>query len=236
MQHRAEHLARQVAIRRRSRSASAARRCRAVLPRQRHLVHGMARRAHRLDMAVEALLRARPRSPGRHRSTSRSGLPRPSSAIAPLSMGRTRSAMSSCRQSTRSAEQRWPAESKAEVSASSTSCSGRAEESAIMAFCPPVSAISTGGRPSASSVRASCRWIEPRHLGRAGEHHAGHRRIADQRGADLAVAGQELQRRARHAGLVQQRARRSAAISGVSSAGLAITRVAGRERAPRPGR
>jgi len=68
--------------------------------------------------------------------------------------------MSSCRQSTRSAEQRWPAESNAEVSASSTSCSGSAEESATRAFCPPVSAISTGGLPSALSRLASCRLIE----------------------------------------------------------------------------
>ena len=44
--------------------------------------------------------------------------------------------MSSCRQSTRSAEQRWPAESNAEVSASFTSCSGSAEESAISDVLP----------------------------------------------------------------------------------------------------
>ena len=52
--------------------------------------------------------------------------------------------MSSCRQSTRSAEQRWPALSNADTSASSTTCSGSAELSTIIAFWPPVSAISNG--------------------------------------------------------------------------------------------
>jgi hypothetical protein len=49
--------------------------------------------------------------------------------------------MSSCRHSTRSAEQRCPAEWNAECTASLTTCSGSAEESTIIAFWPPVSAI-----------------------------------------------------------------------------------------------
>ena len=65
-----------------------------------------------------------------------------SSAMAPVSIVMTLSAMSSCTNSTRAAEQRCPAESKAEAQTSLTSCSGRAEESAISAFWPPVSAIS----------------------------------------------------------------------------------------------
>ena len=73
---------------------------------------------------------------------SSAGLPTRSSSIAPDSMVITLSAMSDCTYSTRAAEQRWPAESKAEVMASFTSCSGRADESAISAFWPPVSAIS----------------------------------------------------------------------------------------------
>ncbi len=77
---------------------------------------------------------------------SRSGLPTASSAIAPFSMASVRSAMSSCRQSTRSAEQRWPAESKADSSTSPTTCSASAEESTISAFWPPVSAMSGIGR------------------------------------------------------------------------------------------
>ena len=81
-------------------------------------------------------------------AASRSGGPTSSSAIAALTIASMRSATSSCRHSTRKAEQRWPAESKAEVSASPTTCSGRADESTISAFWPPVSAISGIGWPS----------------------------------------------------------------------------------------
>src|SRR5674476_1482371 len=47
----------------------------------------------------------------------------------------------------RSAEQRWPAESKADDSTSPTTCSASADESTTMAFCPPVSAIKGMQRP-----------------------------------------------------------------------------------------
>ncbi|MNY16357.1 hypothetical protein D3C86_1496180 [compost metagenome] len=77
----------------------------------------------------------------------RSGLPRRLSAIAPLSISMTRSAESSCRHRTRRAEQRWPALSNADETTSITTCSVRAEESTIIAFWPPVSAISGIGRP-----------------------------------------------------------------------------------------
>ena len=70
-------------------------------------------------------------------------------------MESTVSATSSCTHSTRSAEQRWPALSNADASASATTCSGSAELSTIIAFWPPVSAISTG----ASSRSASCRLM-----------------------------------------------------------------------------
>ena len=89
------------------------------------------------------------------------GSPRVSSAIAPCSISSTLSAISSCRQSSRRAEQRWPALWKAETITSLTTCSGRAVESTIMAFRPPVSAISgTSGRVSSSSrVRAILRAV-----------------------------------------------------------------------------
>ncbi|MNC71198.1 hypothetical protein D3C75_1220920 [compost metagenome] len=77
----------------------------------------------------------------------RPGLPIRHSAIAPRSIFRVWSAMSSCRHSTRRAEQRCPALSKAEDTTSTTTCSVRAEESTIIAFMPPVSAISGVGRP-----------------------------------------------------------------------------------------
>ena len=65
-----------------------------------------------------------------------------SSCIAPASISLHWSAMSLCTNSTRSAEQRCPAEWKAEATTSRTTCSGSADESAIIAFWPPVSAIS----------------------------------------------------------------------------------------------
>ena len=68
----------------------------------------------------------------------------------------SRSATSSCTNSTRAAEQRWPALSKAERTASRTTCSGSAVESAIMALMPPVSAMNGTMAPRRS---ASAFWI-----------------------------------------------------------------------------
>jgi hypothetical protein len=82
-----------------------------------------------------------------------------SSRIAPRSISRTRSATSSCKQSTRRAEHRCPALSKADTVASATTCSASAEESTIIAFWPPVSAMSGMGLPSGSSLPASVRWM-----------------------------------------------------------------------------
>ena len=66
----------------------------------------------------------------------------------------SRPAISSWTNSTRAAEQRWPALSKAEARTSRTACSGSAEESTIIALMPPVSAMSAGMAPSrAASAR-----------------------------------------------------------------------------------
>ena len=138
--------------------------------------------------------------------------PMRSSRIAPSSIGSTRSATSSCTQSTRSAEQRWPALSNADVSASATTCSGNAELSTIIAFWPPVSAISTGivvARFASVRLMSCATSVEPV------KQHARDARIGDERGADgLAAAGQQLQRRRRHAGAMEDAhrlVRRSAA-------------------------
>ena len=77
-----------------------------------------------------------------------------------------RSATSSCTQSSRSAEQRCPAERNAEVMTSSVTCSGSAVASTIMALMPPVSAISGTIGPS---FAASARLIGVADFGRAGE-------------------------------------------------------------------
>ena len=60
-------------------------------------------------------------------------------------------------------------------------------------------------RPVLGGERAVDR---PRDLGRAGEGHAGHARIGNERRARFAVAEHEMQRARRHAGLVQQPHRR----------------------------
>ena len=71
-----------------------------------------------------------------------------------------RGAVSACRHSNRSAEQRWPALPNAELIASSTTCSGSAVESTIIALMPPVSAISGRIAPSrAASARLSQRPV-----------------------------------------------------------------------------
>ena len=74
-------------------------------------------------------------------------------------MSSMRSAISSCRHSTRSAEQRWPAESKAEATTSATTCSASAEESTIMRILPAGFGDQRHGLPSDPSRPASCRWI-----------------------------------------------------------------------------
>ncbi len=84
------------------------------------------------------------------------GSPMRSAAIAPRSMSSTAGAISSCRYRTRSELQRWPAERKALATTASTTCSGSALESTIMAFRPPVSAISGAIGPSRS---ARTRWM-----------------------------------------------------------------------------
>ena len=180
------------------------------------------RRAARFISAIQVSSFSWPRrrSPGRHASTASRGSPTLSSRTAPISMSSMASATSSCKQSSRSAEQRWPAERNADVITSSMTCSGSAVASTIMALMPPVSAISGTIGPS---LAASARLMARRDFGRAGEGNAGNARVCNQRGADFAVAGDETA--ARCAGTPASCRSRTAcaAISGVCSAGLATT-------------
>ena len=75
------------------------------------------------------------------------GLPPLIEDMAPDSIVSTWSAISCCINRTRRAEQRCPALRNAELITSSTTCSGRAVESTIMQFWPPVSAIKGIGFP-----------------------------------------------------------------------------------------
>ena len=102
----------------------------------------------------------------------RAGSPISSSAMAPLSIVSMRSATSSCRQRMRSAEQRWPAESKAEETTSPTTCSASAEESTTSAFSPPVSAINGSGLPGAGQAAGQLPLDEFGDRRRAGEDDA----------------------------------------------------------------
>ena len=90
---------------------------------------------------------------------SAAGWPMVASSMAPFSMATMRSATSACRHSTRNAEQRCPAESKADAITSCTTCSASADESTMSAFCPPVSAISGTGWPSGFRRSASVAWM-----------------------------------------------------------------------------
>ena len=143
-----------------------------------------------------------------------------SASTAPTSMSIMAPATSSCTKNRRAAEQRWPAESKAERTTSRITCSGSALESAIMALRPPVSAMNgtmaprrVGQRPLDGPARG---------VG-AGEGDARHARVLDERGADGAGAGQQMQhaRAARPPRAAAVTARK--ATIGVCSAGLAST-------------
>jgi hypothetical protein len=78
-------------------------------------------------------------------------------------------------------------------------------ESTIIAFSPPVSAISGAvGRQMVGHAAADRQGG----FGRAGEGHAGHPRIAGQHRAHRAIAGQKLQRGRRARRPVQERHRK----------------------------
>ena len=191
MQDRAEHLLGQS----RARSSAtivgahegAARRQRTLASQRKRT----APRCHGGDPAHRACPWPRRRSPDRHGSPDRAD--RRASVRAPRRRpwSSMRSATSSCTQSSRSAEQRWPAERKAEATTSSATCSGSAVASTIMALMPPVSAISgTIGPSLAASARLIARAtsVEPVKATPAT------RASRDQRGADLAVARHQMQR------------------------------------------
>ena len=199
---------------------------RLALPDQR------ARRRHGRRSSAPAAPSPRCRSPGRHGSRGRAGRRASARAPRPRSSPACLSATSSCRQSRRSAEQRWPAERKAEVTTSSVTCSGSAVASTIMALMPPVSAISGTIGPS---LAASARLMRLRRRGRAGEGDAGDARMRHQPRADVAIARHEMQRAGGHARLVQQRTPRNRRRA--ASARRASPPPHCRRRAPpRPGR
>ena len=85
------------------------------------------------------------------------GLPILSSRAAPAIIPMTFPAISFCTRRRRNAEQRCPAERKADESTSSAACSGNALASITITLMPPVSAISgTIGPSFAASARLIC--------------------------------------------------------------------------------
>jgi hypothetical protein len=105
----------------------------------------------------------------------------------------------------RKAEQRWPALSNADVSASATTCSDSAELSTIIAFWPPVSATSTALSARSASVRLmSCATaVEP--VNRTPAMRGSATSAAP---TVFAASREQLQRGARHAGAMEQLHRR----------------------------
>ena len=114
------------------------------------------------------------------------GSPTLSSASAPARRRSTRGAAPSSTNRMRCAEQRWPALWNAETTTSSTTCSGSAEASTIMALTPPVSAISGTIGPSRCASARLMRFAVSTEPVKATPAMRGSR---DQRRADgLAVA------------------------------------------------
>ena len=113
-----------------------------------------------------------------------------------------RSATSSCRHSSRSAEQRWPAERNAEV----IDVVGHLFGQRRGIDDHGVDAAGLGDQRHDRPVFVGERAVDgAADFGRAGEGDAGDARIGDKARADVAVAGNEMQRARRHAGFVQQR-------------------------------
>ncbi len=130
------------------------------------------------------------------------GSPTKSSRAAPAIIAIILSATSSWTQRSRSAEQRCPAERKAEARTSSQTCSGKAVASTIIVLIPPVSAINTGIGPS---FAANPRLIFVGGFHRARESHPRDSGQGDKLLAKLAVPRQEMQCRAGHASAMQKR-------------------------------
>ena len=150
------------------------------------------------------------------------GSPTSSSAIAPFSILSVRSATSSCRQRMRKAEQRWPAESKADDSTSTTTCSASAEESTTIALRPPVSAMSGRGAPRRVRRPASAFSI-PRATGVEPVNTTPWTRESATSAAPTSPAPGMSWSASRGTPASCMTRTASAAMSGVSSAGLAIT-------------
>ena len=128
-------------------------------------------RAHRVDVAPRCRARASSSITGPTSTASVAGSRRSAASRHRAFEHRQRcaSAASSCRHSTRSAEQRWPALSNAEATTSATTCSASADESTSIAFWPPVSAISGTGRAVGVDAAGEAVLQQPRDFGRAGE-------------------------------------------------------------------
>ena len=130
------------------------------------------------------------------------GSPIFSSRMAPISMASIGSATSCCRQSSRSAEQRWPAERKADAITSSITCSGSAVASTIMALMPPVSPISGTIGPLFCASARLIAWptsVEPVKATPATS------RSATRKAPTLPSPGTRWSAAHRHAGFMQER-------------------------------
>ena len=121
------------------------------------LEHLAALAAHRRDVPVDVGLWLRRRSPGRRRSAGARGRPcaaRPSHRAASPAHGRRHPPARTARAAPSSAGRRCRTPMRR---TSATTCSTSADESTIIAFWPPVSAISVTARPRLSTRPATLR-------------------------------------------------------------------------------
>ena len=118
----------------------------------------------------------RRRSPDRRRSRACAGSPITRQRIAPISISITRSAISSCRYSTRSAEQRWPALVNAEVIDIIDHLLG--QRGGIDHHRVHAAGLGDQRHDRARRGAASVRLMVGRGGGGAGEGDAGERRVA----------------------------------------------------------
>ena len=102
------------------------------------------------------------------------------------------------------AEHFWPAKPNALATSAGTASSRSASESTIIAFLPPISATTRLRWRWPSGTSAAARTISSPTAFEPVKAIVWTRGSRDERGADVALAGQQRERHRRHAGLAQR--------------------------------
>ena len=168
-----------------------------------HAILGARRAASPSPRSARRAPAPRARSPAAPRWRSARPAPRRARSTAPASRSSSVSAAASCTSTRAAAEHFWPGVAEGRVDDLGHASSRSASASTITQFLPPISDTTRLTWPWPSGVSAAARRISRPTGARAGERDHVDARVADERRADLAEAGQERQRLARHARLVQ---------------------------------